>query len=183
MGLEITPVPISAADALSEMYEAVRVTVIGRAPATTSGSDDVVLTTESSVANTVSLYLYESGSYDWKENYNYSVTGIVYPRGDNFKVEPYFTSDIVNKSLADGIEDLSSLISVYPNPFNDYISITVSSEVELTRAVITNVAGQLVKEVINPNNKIATSELNNGVYFISLHTENGIAKTQRIIKK
>ncbi|MDA3929577.1 MAG: Ig-like domain-containing protein [Prolixibacteraceae bacterium] len=183
MGLEITPVPISAADALSEMYEAVRVTVIGRAPATTSGSDDVVLTTESSVANTVSLYLYESGSYDWKENYNYSVTGIVYPSGDNFKVEPYFTSDIVNKSLADGIEDLSSLISVYPNPFNDYISITVSSEVELTRAVITNVAGQLVKEVINPNNKIATSELNNGVYFISLHTENGIAKTQRIIKK
>ena len=91
--------------------------------------------------------------------------------------------EIVNLSRINGKEDYASSVKVYPNPFDKFITLEVSSDIVITKAVITNIAGQLVKEVINPDNTISTSELRSGVYFISLHSVDGIAKTERIIKR
>jgi hypothetical protein len=111
---------------------------------------------------------------------SYHITGVVNETYGEYKLAPRMLSDLFQTV---SVEDLGVSIDIYPNPFTDKISIRVSSDVVLTKAVITNTAGQLVKEVINPSSTIATGDLRQGVYVISLHTEKGIAKTERIIKR
>ena len=72
--------------------------------------------------------------------------------------------------------------TVYPNPFSDMIYI--SNYDEISRMFITNVVGQRVKEVTNPTSSVSTSDLDNGIYFITLlKDDDTIIDTQRIIKR
>jgi methionine-rich copper-binding protein CopC len=71
---------------------------------------------------------------------------------------------------------------VYPNPFVDFV--TVETTAKLSKVIVTNIAGQKVKEVVNPTDRIQLNELRSGVYFISLYDmDNVIAKTAKIIKR
>jgi uncharacterized protein YejL (UPF0352 family) len=64
----------------------------------------------------------------------------------------------------------------------DFVNIDASSK--LSKVVVTNIAGQVVKQVVNPANRIQLNELRSGIYFISLHTsDNVIAKTVKIVKR
>ncbi|MDB4584233.1 Ig-like domain-containing protein [Draconibacterium sp.] len=85
--------------------------------------------------------------------------------------------------FATGIEDevVTTDFKVYPNPFNDRIFI--SNNDKLTRVVVSNIAGQRVIDVDYPENQIRTDNLVSGIYIVSLITEDGIAKTEKIIKK
>ena len=85
--------------------------------------------------------------------------------------------------FATGIEDevVTADFRVYPNPFNDRIFI--SNNEKLTRIVVSNIAGQRVIDVDYPENQIRTDNLVSGIYIVSLITEDGIAKTEKIIKK
>jgi hypothetical protein len=170
---------------VTEAHEGLLVQVLGRSTvgATIGQTDDWTITSEAGVDHIISLYIYEDGDYDAELDYNYMVTGVVYGGNSEYKVEPRDEDDIKNWSRENNVPEFGSNIAVYPNPFDQYIQLEVSSNVVVTKAVITNIAGQLVKEVINPNNTIPTSELRKGVYFISLHTVDGIAKTERIIKR
>nr|MBP7316201.1 T9SS type A sorting domain-containing protein [Chitinophagaceae bacterium] len=154
---------------ITENYESVWVKVTGRAAASATVSGDWTAGTF-----TINNALY--GSYDVMKDYNYQVAGIA-------QANKVLALEIVNLSRINGKEDYASSVKVYPNPFDKFITLEVSSDVVITKAVITNIAGQLVKEVINPSNTISTSELRSGVYFISLHSVDGIAKTERIIKR
>ena len=76
----------------------------------------------------------------------------------------------------------SSEFKVYPNPFVDVVNLISPSG--LSKVVVTNIAGQVVKEVVNPANSIQLNELGNGIYFISLYNmDNVIAKTAKIVKR
>jgi len=70
---------------------------------------------------------------------------------------------------------------VYPNPFNDYIKIDNADK--LTRVVISNIAGQSVIDVMYPGQEVRTPNLVSGVYIATLFTEDGIVKTERIVKR
>lgn len=85
--------------------------------------------------------------------------------------------------FATGIEDLESgEFKVYPNPFDDVINL--GSPAQLSKVVITNIAGQVVKEVVNPDKTIQLNELHSGIYIISLYDmDNVIAKTAKIVKR
>lgn len=85
--------------------------------------------------------------------------------------------------FATGIEGLNEAdFRVYPNPFVGVINIDNASK--LSKVVVTNIAGQVVKEVVNPDNSIQLNELRSGVYFISLFDmDNVIAKTAKIVKR
>ncbi len=179
--LTVTPIEVAASEAVAEKYEGVLVKVIGRATSSYTGSADWAVKTASNITIAVSNYIY--GEYSSILDHNYAVIGVVYQRNADYKVEPRIFGDITDLSDLNGIDSDATSMKVYPNPFDKYISLNVSSNVQITKAVITNIAGQLVKEVINPNNTIPTSELRSGVYFISLHTVDGIAKTERIIKR
>ena len=85
---------------------------------------------------------------------------------------------------ATGIEDPknASKFKVYPNPFVGFVNVDNASK--LSRIVVTNIAGQTVKEVVNPTNRIQLNELRSGIYFMSLYnTDNVIEKTAKIVKR
>ena len=87
--------------------------------------------------------------------------------------------------FATGIEDpLSGSLEfkVYPNPFDGYV--TVDHADKLSRIIISNVAGQRVKDIVSPTSTILTNDLRSGVYFMTLITKDDVvAKTERIVKR
>ena len=70
---------------------------------------------------------------------------------------------------------------VYPNPFVDNVNIDNASE--LSKVVVSNIAGQVVKEVVNPTSTIQLDQLVSGVYFISLYQDGVVVKTVKIVKR
>ena len=87
--------------------------------------------------------------------------------------------------FATGIENPinNSLVSVYPNPFENGQEVTVVTSFDLTKIVVTNIAGQVVKQVVNPTGTIQLDELRSGVYFMSLYEGNKVASTVKIVKR
>ena len=79
-------------------------------------------------------------------------------------------------------ETLANLV-VYPNPFNDYI--TVMSEAKVGRVVITNLIGQTVMNLTmnGTEGRISTSNLPRGIYLISFEGENGERVVRKMIKE
>jgi hypothetical protein len=164
----------------AEMYESVLVIVPGaRASEADAGTGEWSIYYETADNIIVNDWLYSStpvvGDF-------YNVTGIVNGRLDAFKLEPRMESDVVNVTatkVPDG--KIINAFKVYPNPFNDKISIDNSEK--LTRVVVSNIAGQRVIDIENPTREIRTANLVSGIYVISLYTESGIAKTERMIKR
>ncbi len=70
---------------------------------------------------------------------------------------------------------------VYPNPFVDYV--TVSNASELSKVVVSNIAGQVVKEVVYPDGTIQLNELRSGIYFITLYKDNEVVSTVKLLKR
>jgi hypothetical protein len=111
----------------------------------------------------------------------YDVTGIVNARLDNYKLEPRIEPDVKDLTLTKVDPELANTFKVYPNPFNDQI--TIDNFDKLTRVVVSNVAGQKVIDIEYPTREVRTANLVSGIYIISLYTEDGIAKTERMIKR
>lgn len=85
-------------------------------------------------------------------------------------------------NFATKIDPNASLeFKVYPNPFVDYVNIGNASM--LSKVVVTNIAGQVVKEVVNPTDRIQLNELRSGIYFISLYNEGTVIKSAKIVKR
>jgi hypothetical protein len=85
------------------------------------------------------------------------------------------------KDLPVGISEFNeSRTTIYPNPATNVLN--VISEKEIRNVEIYNVQGQLVKSISDNVNSIGISELNDGIYFVKIYTENGTA-THKFIKK
>jgi hypothetical protein len=177
----ITPTELAApSDAENEMYESVLVKVKGaRATAVDAGSGEWTIyyqTTDDVVVNDW-LYPYTPTEGNW-----YNVTGVVNARLDAFKLEPRKVEDVTDLTITDvELTPVNVQFKVYPNPFNDRIYIDNNDK--LTRVVISNIAGQRVIDVEYPEHEIRTANLVSGVYVVSMFTESGIAKTERIVKR
>jgi hypothetical protein len=92
------------------------------------------------------------------------------------------TWEFETKGFATGVDPIDDIeFKVYPNPFSNYINIDNASKLE--RVVISNITGQTMIDVVNPERVIRTPNLVSGVYVISLFDENGIVKTERIVKR
>jgi hypothetical protein len=176
----VEPVVLAApSDVASEMYESVLVSIAGvRATEADAGTGEWTVYLEAGDEAVVNDWLF---AYDPTEGNYYNVAGIVNGRLDNFKVEPRMATDVVDLTATPVDPEFAIEFKVYPNPFGDIINIV--NHDKLTRVVISNIAGQRVIDVEYPNSEIRTNNLVSGVYLISLITEEGIAKTERIIKK
>lgn len=83
--------------------------------------------------------------------------------------------------LPTGISDNNeSRTTIYPNPATNVLNVVSEKEIQMVE--IYNVEGQLVKTIDGNVNSIGISELNNGIYFVKIRTENGTA-THKFIKK
>jgi hypothetical protein len=175
----IAPVVVDSPSALeNEMYESMLVQVQG---ARATEANDVGEWTIHYLVNddaVVNDWLY---AYSPVAEHYYDVTGIVNGRLDAYKLEPRMEEDIVDLT-ATNVEPVPTVeFKVYPNPFNDHIKIDNNDK--LTRVVISNIAGQRIKDVEYPSHEIRTANLVSGVYLVSLFTEDGLVKTERIVKR
>ncbi len=184
MTAELTVEPIvlgSPLDVEQEKYESMVVKVEGaRANAVEAVTGEWTIYYEPIEDAIVNDLLF---AYEPVEGNFFDVTGIVNARLDAFKLEPRMEEDIVDITATTPavITPANVEFKVYPNPFNESINIVNSDK--LTRVVISNVAGQRVMDIEYPNKEIRTANLVSGVYIISMYTENGIAKSERIVKR
>ena len=70
--------------------------------------------------------------------------------------------------------------AIYPNPATDVLN--VISENNISKVEIFNVQGQMVKAVNGNVSSLSISDMNAGVYFVKVTTDQGTA-THKLIKK
>jgi hypothetical protein len=130
------------------------------------------------------------------EQYTYTVTGLTGPTDVKFAFR-YFVTDggpQGNNSDIIGIDTFSvdralstdgffrGNFAATPNPANDVLNIANTSNIAVNTIQITDMNGRIVKEVKGMTNQINVSELNAGVYFLKIATDQGTGTT-KIIKK
>jgi hypothetical protein len=168
----------SPSEAKDEKYESVLVTVVGaRAKEANEDGTWDVYTTEESVA-TIGKWMY---AFTPVFDHYYTVTGVVNGANNLYKVEPRELADIVDLTTTNVTPVDAVDFKVYPNPFTN--ELTIDNNDKLTRVTITNIAGQRVLDVQYPERVIRTANLVSGVYVISLFNEDGIVKSERIVKR
>lgn len=99
---------------------------------------------------------------------------------DNFMVRASASDTLLGTNTV-SVE--SSKLSVYPNPAKDYVNITNSGSTIVEKVTIVDVNGRVVKTVTSNSNdvRINISDLNTGVYFMNINTNEG-PTTKKIIK-
>jgi len=108
----------------------------------------------------------------------------------NVLVNQYLTTiQVTARSLAD-FEIYTSVpgveldgVSIYPNPFRDFLRVTNLEQVETMRLV--NSTGQVIVEYtgLSGDVEIATSGLRTGLYFIQLIGKDGSQHVEKLIRK
>jgi len=79
--------------------------------------------------------------------------------------------------------DNNDLFSIYPNPFTDKIYFNQNNQSKLKSVSVSNLQGQLLfKSEIFDTNELDLSELNSGLYFVTINNTNGKSNTIKIIK-
>ena len=114
---------------------------------------------------------------EYNTEYCYAVKAI----GD--ETESALSEEVCVKTLGEGIEELTSSVSIYPNPVSD--KLYIEAEAEVKEVVVYDVYGrrQVTETPSHQGNlSVDVTDLNSGVYFVKVVTENGEA-VQRFIKK
>jgi hypothetical protein len=135
----------------------------------TSGSDALYIGTELFVSSPAIDDAFET------------ITGIATYKRDFFRVMPRSADDLV---VAISIsEDNLSAISMYPNPVNNQL--LIENLEGINQVIISNVLGQKViaKDVTDSKITINTSEFKSGVFIVTIVSETGASRSQRIIKE
>ncbi len=176
----IVPVVVDSPSAAeTEMYESVLVQVKGARAnaANTAGTWSVYYQIQDNVNISSRLYTYTPVA-----DHFYDVAGVVNARMGNYRMDPRMAEDIYDITLNTGVPEVSAVdFKVYPNPFSD--NINIDNNDRLNRVIITNIAGQRVMDVKYPERRISTANLVSGVYVISLFNEDGMVKSDRIVKR
>ena len=73
-------------------------------------------------------------------------------------------------------------ITVTPNPVSEILTINGIKEVEIKQLTITNLLGQKMQAFPEFSNEVNVGELNEGIYFLNLYTDNTII-TRRFVKE
>ena len=91
------------------------------------------------------------------------------------------SAEACGKTKGDGIEELASMFSIYPNPVND--KLYIETEVEVEEVVVYDMFGRQQSMVNGQQSTVIdVTNLNSGVYFVKIVTENGEV-VKRFIKK
>lgn len=97
---------------------------------------------------------------------------------DYGQIEDYTLN--VNSATAGTSGVTKNAISIYPNPFHDVLKI---SDVEGVQSIsISDVSGRLVK-TMKATAELNLSNLNTGLYIVTLHMKDGTVKSIKAIKK
>ena len=109
--------------------------------------------------------------------YCYTITAV------NGEVESDESAEACGKTDPEGIAELASSLNVYPNPVND--KLYIETEMNIEEVVVYTITGVIVGQQSTVNSQqsyIDVANLNSGVYFVKVVTENGEV-VKRFIKK
>jgi len=106
-----------------------------------------------------------------------------YERGDTWRAgttwEPdFYPWSFLTLAVDDQLLDKKQF-QVYPVPATDILNIKLSYNIE--QVVVFNLLGQQVLNQNKNTKKINIANLNNGVYILKIHTENGMSITKKFI--
>jgi len=118
--------------------------------------------------------------------YSYTVTGLAGPTAVKFAFRYFVTnggpsganSDIIGIDTFSVDRPLSSdsffknNFSIYPNPVNNVLNISVKNEMTINNLSITDLNGRVVS-TSSSSTSIDVSNLSSGVYFVSIETNEG----------
>jgi hypothetical protein len=77
--------------------------------------------------------------------------------------------------------DSAKATVIYPNPFTDVLNI---SDVKGVKSIsVLDISGRVVKSIDRPSAQINLSELQSGMYLISLQYKDGSVHTMKAMKK
>ena len=110
------------------------------------------------------------------KNYNYenmeSKFIIIQPKYYNLVIELPASSESFN----------SNLFSLYPNPTSSILNITNSDNLDIKNISVVDVNGRTVKNQAGSLTQINVSDLNAGVYFVTIEAAEG-KTTKKFIKQ
>ena len=121
---------------------------------------------------------------------NPNTSGIFYPTiqldDQNCGVTNFtFTILVDSCNITTGVKEISQeKFEIYPNPTSGQFTVNFNAQLNPTIISVRSITGQLMKEINvlgNPQQNFDLSELDNGIYFISIPTKDGIA-SKKIIK-
>jgi hypothetical protein len=95
-----------------------------------------------------------------------------------------YVDNVLFHNVVTGIDETSQeILHVYPNPANDFLNITGTTEME--RLSIFDVSGKLVQstELTENANKCNISMLNQGAYLLVAQLKNGTVQREHFIKE
>ena len=123
---------------------------------------------------------------------SFNITGLTASSNYDVRVKAlcdnYLESEFVSTTFTTGVGidniDLLNSISLMPNPADNYIELSVNSNVEVKEAVVFNAFGQMIQTIQLTDNhaRIDLSNMAAGMYFVRVNGENGIA-TKKFIKR
>lgn len=90
-----------------------------------------------------------------------------------------FTVNVVTASVDN---HLAGSFSVYPNPVKDVLNISNSAGAEINALTIVDINGRTVKQINSNVSQINISDLNAGVYFVNINSNEG-SLTTKIVKQ
>ncbi|MDQ7916940.1 T9SS type A sorting domain-containing protein [Mesonia sp. MT50] len=77
---------------------------------------------------------------------------------------------------------IASQISMYPNPVNNVLNISVPSSIQIEGATMYDILGKGTQVEVSANNTINTSSLASGVYLLTINTNEGNI-TKKVVKQ
>ena len=108
-------------------------------------------------------------------------------RGNNGGMDELFKTDIPDNVSQNEIEQLA--LHTFPNPAREVLNVTIRGlndhDISTVNTLqISNATGQIIQEVSITNSQVSinTSDLNEGLYFIRLITEDGLFSVKQFIK-
>ena len=120
---------------------------------------------------------YVDEGLDYNTEYCYTVTSLLDEK------ESEHSEEVCVKTLGESLEELKSSLNIYPNPVGD--KLYIKTEVEIKEVSIYNITGVMVGQQTTDNRQqtlsIDVTNLNSGVYFVKIVTNEGEV-VKRIVK-
>lgn len=132
--------------------------------------------------STVELYKIISGGHTWP---GFPFGGVGTNLDINASKEIWRFFNKYTLSTLTGVNENAAVtksLSVYPNPANSVLNFSLDKTFNSFVTIeITNILGKVILSEVTKNTSISLENINTGIYFISVKTENGeIAKTKFI---
>ncbi|MEP7265101.1 MAG: T9SS type A sorting domain-containing protein, partial [Bacteroidota bacterium] len=104
--------------------------------------------------------------------------------GDGTIIDKSTPVQVPGLCTASGVEEFySDNIFVYPNPFTDQLTFSISGNRKTTLTFYDICSRPLLQQTFKNSIKINTEQFSNGIYFYELRNNKGILKTGKVIKQ